>query len=188
MNHRDLLTRLLPPESYSPLATPLAEELASEGNALDASAASAKQAAGGITPFFASQLLPDWERVCGITPVVGAPYQVRLQAVLAKLSETGGLSISYFTRLAAGLGYTVTIDEPRPFRAGNSRAGQRIAAFDVIWVWRVNVAGSATRAYRFRAGMSRAGERLTYSADPVIESMFNALKPAHTQAVYTYLG
>ncbi|SOZ12093.1 YmfQ family protein [Cupriavidus taiwanensis] len=188
MSHRDLLARLLPPTSYTPAAVRINAELIAEGAALDGAQTAAAGVLGGVTPFFAKELLADWERVCDLSPSAGAPYQVRLQAVLAKLAETGGLSIAYFVGLAKGLGYTINIDEPQPFRAGSSRAGQRLAAFDVIWVWRVNVAGSATRAYRFRAGMSRAGERLTYAADPVIESMFNALKPAHTQAVYTYLG
>lgn len=186
MTHAGLLALLLPAESYNPAASPLQQELWAEGNSLDVALAYAKKVEGAITPFFAGELLSDWERVCGITATPGAPYQVRLQAVLAKLAETGGLSIPYFTRLAGGLGYIITIDEPQPFRAGSSRAGQRIAAFDVIWVWRVNVAGGAVRTYRFRAGMSRAGERLAYAADPVIENVFNELKPAHTLAVFSY--
>ncbi|WP_316154697.1 YmfQ family protein [Cupriavidus sp. BIC8F] len=186
MSHSDLLARLLPPTSYTPSAALINAELVAEGAALDGAHAAAAGVLGGVTPFFAKELLGDWERMCDLSPSAGAPYQVRLQAVLAKLAETGGLSMSYFVGLAKGIGYTITIDEPHPFRAGSSRSGQRLAAFDIIWVWRVNVSGGATRAYRFRAGMSRAGERLTYAADPVIKSVFNELKPAHTLAVFTY--
>ncbi|MDK3025588.1 DUF2313 domain-containing protein [Cupriavidus taiwanensis] len=186
MTHADLLGRLLPPVSYSPTAPRIAAELSAEGAVLDGAQASAARVSDAVTPFFAGELLPDWERVCGLTPVIGAPYQVRLQAVLAKLAETGGLSIPYFTRVAQGMGYTITIDEPQPYRAGSSRAGQRLAPLEITWVWRVNVAGNAVRTYRFRAGMGRAGERLAYAADPVIEARFNELKPAHTLAVFTY--
>ncbi|KAG0162037.1 hypothetical protein DFQ30_004343, partial [Apophysomyces sp. BC1015] len=185
VTHADLLACLLPPISYVPTEPRLRAQLAAEGAALDAAQGNAARVLGGMTPIFADTLLADWERVCGLTGVGGAPYQARLQAVLSKLAEMGSLSISYLVQMAKRMGYTIMIDEPQPCRAGSGRAGQRLAVFDVIWVWRVNVQGGAVRAYRFRAGMSRAGERLTYAADPVIESVFNELKPAHTLAIFT---
>lgn len=186
MMHAELLALLLPPESYAPRGRALRAELCAEGAALDTSQKRADTVKGAITPLNAEQLLPDWERICGITPPAGGVYQQRLQAVLAKLAETGGLSIPYFIHLAAGVGFQITIDEPSPFRAGSSRAGQRLTGEEVIWVWRVNVRGSATRTYRFRAGVSRAGERLTYASEPVLETVLNDLKPAHTLVVFTY--
>jgi len=186
MKHRDLLTLLMPPGSYAPGAPRLAAELAADGNALDTSATNLARAKGALTPFFAEQLLPEWERVCGLSPSADATYQARQQGVLAKLAETGGLSIPYFTRLAAGLGYTIAIDEPQPYRAGINRAGERLQPADILWVWRVVVRGRAVRAYRFRAGQSAAGERLTQFGDPVIEDIFDALKPAHTFVYFAY--
>ncbi|WP_235088145.1 putative phage tail protein [Chromobacterium sp. Beijing] len=124
MNHDELLTLLLPPTSYAAATGgSLEAELSAEGNALDVVQASARSAVGGVTPFLSQQMLLDWERVCGITPAANAPYQQRLQTVLAKLAEIGGLSIPYFIRLAAGLGYQITINEPQPFRAGLNCAG-----------------------------------------------------------------
>lgn len=185
MNHAELLALLLPPVSYAPTGSALQAELLAEGKALDTALASADRAQDAITPFFAEQLLPDWERVCGITPPASAGYQQRLQAVLAKLAETGGLSIPYFTHLAAGMGYQVTINEPQPFRAGINRAGDPIFAEDIMWVWQVIVAGQS-RSYLLRAGQSTAGERLTSFGDPVIETVFNDLKPAHTFVYFAY--
>jgi uncharacterized protein YmfQ (DUF2313 family) len=106
--------------------------------------------------------------------------------VLAKLAETGGLSIPYFTRLAAGMGYRVTINEPQPFRAGINRAGEQLWVADILWVWQVVVHGDTTQTYRFQAGMSAAGERLTAFGDQVIESVFNDLKPADTFVYFAY--
>ena len=186
MGHAELLALLLPPVSYAPGGAVLQAELAAEGKTLDATLASAERARGAVTPFFAEQLLPDWERVCGITPPSGAPYQQRLQTVLAKLAETGGLSIPYFTHLAAGMGYRVTIHEPQPFRAGINRAGDTLWAQDIQWVWQVVVHGDTVLAYRFRTGQSAAGERLTAFGDPVIESVFGDLKPAHTFVYFAY--
>lgn len=185
MGHTDLLALLLPQNSYAPNGTTLQAELAAEGQALDTTLSSANRVQGAITPFFAEQLLPDWERVCGITPPATAPYQQRLQAVLAKLSETGGLSIPYFIRLAAGMGYQITLVEPQPFRAGVSRCGDTLWVSDILWAWQVVVA-SQSRSYLFQVGMSAAGERLLSFGDPIIEAVFQDLKPAHTFVYFAY--
>ena len=186
MKHAELLALLLPPESYAPAAAPLAQELKAEGNALDAAMANTKRVSGGITPFLAAQLLPDWERVCGIVPSATSSYQQRLQTVIAKLAEIGGLSIPYFKRLASSMGYEITIKEPQPFRAGVNRAGDQLWTGDIIWVWQVIVHGGLIREYRFRAGQSAAGEPLTAFGDPVIEGVFQDLKPAHTFVYFAY--
>ena len=186
MSHAKLLALLLPPGSYAPTGPHLKAELVAEGQALDITVASSERAKGAVTPFFAEQLLPDWERVCGITPASGAGYQQRLQAVLAKLAETGGLSIPYFTRLAAGMGYQISINEPQPFRAGVNCAGDQLWTADILWVWQVLVEGDYGRVYRLRAGQSAAGERLSMFGDAVIETVFNDLKPAHTFVYFAY--
>lgn len=186
MNHDELLTLLLPPVSYAPGDGTLQAELTAEGKALDVVQVSARYVVGGVTPFLAQQLLPNWERVCGITPPASAPYQQRLQAVLAKLAEIGGLSIPYFIRLAAGLGYQITINEPQPFRAGVNRAGDTLWVSDIVWVWQVVVHSDSARVFRFQAGLSAAGERLSAFGDPVIEEVMNDLKPAHTFVYFAY--
>ncbi|MGD1823702.1 Phage tail protein [Chromobacterium violaceum] len=186
MRHESLLAMLLPPVSYAH-GPALRVELAAEGRALDETMLSLDRAGGGITPFAAGEMLADWERVCGITPPADAPYQQRLQLVLAKLAETGGLSIPYFIRLAAGMGIRIDINEPQPFRAGMSRAGDTVWAADITWVWQVVVHASAgARNYRFQTGQSAAGERLLTFGDPVIEAVFSDLKPAHTLVSFAY--
>ncbi|EAR2938374.1 DUF2313 domain-containing protein [Salmonella enterica] len=186
MQHSDLLAALLPPVSYPPQAPRLRAELNAEGRMFDALYSGVKSVTGAVTPFYAESLLPDWERVLGVTAETQASYQQRLSRVLAKLAETGGLSIPYFTRLAMSMGYRITIDEPEPFRAGVGRAGDRIYTPDIIFMWRVNVFTTLLQNYRFRAGQSAAGERLSWFADAVIESVFNDLKPAHTYCYFTY--
>jgi uncharacterized protein YmfQ (DUF2313 family) len=186
MTSAALLAALLPPVSYAPTAPKMQITLRAEGAALDAAQRSADRVRASVTPFGAVELLPDWERVLGLTAQGG--YQERLNAVLAKLAEVGGLSIPYFLRLAERLGYTITIDEPQPFRAGTSRAGDSLYISDVIWCWRVVVTGTAAglRIFQFRAGSSTAGERLLAFGDPVIEAVFEDLKPAHTFVYFAY--
>lgn len=183
---KELLSLLLPPVSYSPNAEQLSVELTAEGNALSATKARANDALGAVTPLRANGLLSDWERVLGITPAQGLSYQQRLEDVLIKVAETGGLSIPYFKGLAKKMGYDITIDELMPFRCGVSRCGQRLASTNIRFVWRVNVGSSSVKKYYFRTGVSRCGERLMSSRDAIIESVFNELKPAHTLCVFNY--
>ena len=186
MNSAELLGLLLPQVSYDPNGLRIKSELSAEGTQLDKVKEHAQLVLGAITPFYASDLLPDWERLLAILPPNESTYQQRLERVIAKLAETGGLSIPYFIRLAGSLGCTITITEPQPFRAGIGRAGDKIYAPDIIHVWEVNIYGSSTPIYQFRAGISPAGEGLTSFGDAIIETVFNDLKPAHSYVVFKY--
>ena len=188
-NHADLLGRLLPPVSYDPTAPRLATDLGAEGKALDRALADADLIAASVVPsYFVTQLLADWERLCGTTPSPDATIQQRVSAVIAKINETGGLSIPYFTQLAASLGYTIEIVEPQPFRVDSSRIGDTIYIEDIIFVWQVVVEGAPNLAYYFRVGQSAVGERLLSFSDPVLEQVFTDLKPAHTFVYFAYQG
>lgn len=184
--HADLLGRLLPPVSYDPNEPSLATELTAEGAALDRTQSDSDALAREIIPFYAQQLLPDWERVCGLTPALDAPLQQRIASVVAKINETGGLSIPYFKRLAQSLGYAIEIVEPQPFRVDESRVGEALYIEDIIYEWEVVVQGAPTLLYWFRVDESAVGESLLSFGDPVIEAVFQDLKPAHTFVSFSY--
>jgi len=187
MSHASLLARLLPSVSYDPNAPRLAAELAAEGRTLDRTDASVANVRDSVSPGHAVELLPDWERVCGLTPEAGSPYAQRLAAVLAKLRETGGLSIAWFIKLAASLGYDVSITEFTAFYVDFSCTdADALYEADVHWVWHVHIAGGTTRTYLFYVDAACVDEALMSFADPVIEAVFNDLKPAHTFAVFDY--
>lgn len=186
MKSAHLLASLLPPVSYDPSAPGVAATLVAEGAQLDRAMASANRVLGAITPWDAGEMILDWERVLGLASVGG--YQQRVDQVLAKLAEIGGLSIPYFTALAKRLGYTITIIEPTPFYADLSRAGDAVYDEDVIWCWQIVVSGaSGMREYPFRASASAAGDRVLSFGDPVIEEVMNDLKPGHTYVNFAYL-
>lgn len=185
MSYQDILRGLLPPVSYARNAPRVRAQAEIDGAALDAMAESAQSVADAVDPRSAGQMLADWERLLGLDGT-GKNRQRRVLAVMAKLNETGGLSIPYFVRLAEAAGYQIQIDEPQPFRAGVNRAGDRLAPQEIMWVWHVNVRGGNNRITRFRAGISAAGDRLTDYGDAVIETVIQDLKPAHTAVRFTY--
>ncbi|WP_140186098.1 YmfQ family protein [Providencia stuartii] len=183
---KSILKQLLPPVSYSIDGIILDAELKAEGDVFTQGELSASQIRNSVTPFFAGDLLSDWERILGLSPQKHSSYQQRLNQVLFKLSETGGLSIPYFIALAKNIDYDIQIEEPDPFRASANRAGERLMPEDALWVWIVHINSSNVNFFRFRADGSTAGEPLSFYADSIIESLFDELKPAHTFCYFIY--
>lgn len=139
-------------------------------------------------PATTNELLVDWERVAGLpdkcSGVLEETLQGRKNALLTKLTSNGGQSPAYFIELAASLGYTVTIEEFRPFRAGISKAGDALTNGPWAFTWRVRA--PETSVISFRAGVSAAGERLRSWGNDTLECKINQLKPAHTIALFAY--
>ena len=179
MKHADLLAMLMP-SSYDQTDPLLTAGLYADGSALDSAKASADAVLAAVTPYGAGSMIGDWERVLAIVPPATATYQQRVDTAVAKIAQTGGLSIPYFTQLAARLGYTVTIDEFAPPQVGIAKIGCKLWAEDMRWVWRVNINGSGMVGYKARAGTAKAGDPILSFQDPVIEQVFNDLKPAFT--------
>ena len=189
MSYQEVLLGLLPPVSYARSGARVRRQAQIDARALDGVARSAEAAAGACLPDTSGALLADWERVLGLEAAnVGKPYAARLSAVLLKINAVGGLSIPYFIQLAQSAGYTITIDEPQPFRVGVNRAGGRLAPEEIMWVWVVNVQAQSQTVFYFRAGGSTAGERLSSFSDSVIESVFQDLKPAHSFVRFAYMN
>lgn len=139
-------------------------------------------------PRTAYELLPDWEKTCGLPDAcagLGASLQERRAAVVARVTHRGGQSPAYFQGLAASLGYAATVSEHQPFRAGQGRAGDPVYGPDWIFAWRVTTAQTAPRAL-FRAGQSAAGERLASWGLEPLECAVRAAAPAHTHVIFSY--
>ena len=98
--------------------------------------------AGGF-PATATMLLPEWELTLGLPGPCMQGHEEdegqRQRAVLSKWVATGGLSRDYFIAVAKALGFTITITEYRPLRAGMSGAGQPLNHGDWQFTWGVTV-------------------------------------------------
>jgi len=187
VRYTELLLSLLPPSSYSPSGERIKAEARAEAGLLERIEAGARQAVAAITPISAVDTLPDWERVCGLAVHADASRQERLNAVLAKLRELGGLSIPYFKSLALRLGYVIEITEFEPFLLDYGHLDRDLFyEQDVIWIWQVTITGGQVRTFPFYLDASSVDERLLSFRDSVIESYIQELKPAHTYVTFDY--
>lgn len=137
-------------------------------------------------PASAQELLPDWEASLGLPdPCAGVQptMELRRLAVHSRLTARGGQSVSYFVEVAAALGYAVTVEEFLPFRFGQP-FGRPLAGSAWAHAWRVRVAGSTVRPFRF--GVSKMGEPFATWGGKELECALRAAAPAHAILIFAY--
>ena len=138
-------------------------------------------------PRSSSELLSDWERVCGLPDPcvanIAQSVQQRRAAVEARLTSVGGQSREYYRAYAFRLGYEITIDEFPPFVAGSS-AGDQVHNNSWAHTWRIN--SGAVTVQDFRVGEAAVGEALRTWGNEALECALNKLKPAHTVLLFAY--
>lgn len=182
MSHKDALKQLIPID----LGGVFEDDLELEGQQLDAVEARAQDLLLEVFPDTATALITDWERYVGITSEDGKPLQARRDAVVAKLRATGASSRQDFIDLAANMGFTITINEPQPPRAGIARAGvARVYGAEIVFCWQVTM--TTQTLFDARAGIAKAGDRIRWKdSDVSLESILIELKPAHTYVTFFY--
>ena len=189
-HYREQLKALLPPGRAFPrergstldaLLDALAQELARVDVRSD-------ELSRDAVPSLTAELLPDWERVAGLpdncSGLLAETIQARRADLVSKLTSRGGQSPAYFIEVAAALGYDVTIEEFRPFRAGMSVAGDALTNGDWVFAWRI-IAPEETIRY-FLAGQSAAGEPLADWGNAALECRLRKIAPAHTIPIFAY--
>jgi uncharacterized protein YmfQ (DUF2313 family) len=138
-------------------------------------------------PATAVELLPEWEESLGLPdPCAGESPTIaeREGQVVARLTNTGGQSVPFFTGYAANLGYTVSIQEFAPARIGISRIGDPLNSEAWAHVWRVN-APSVTVTYAL-CGSACVGDPLATWGNAVLECELRRIAPAHTVVQFAY--
>lgn len=133
------------------------------------------------------ELLAEWEAWAGLPDsCIGEPPTIvqRRHALHERVTSSGGQSRDYFIRLAANLGYEVTITEFRPARTSIAAAGDAITNGDWIFAWQVNA--PETTVTEATAGSAAAGEPLRSWGNQALECAIRKRKPAHTYVLFTY--
>ena len=188
MSYEAVLRQLLPLE----LDGVFDQDLAVEGQQLDAVDATIAGLRGDVFPDTANEMIAAWEALYLVTPGAGAALAARQAVMVGKLSQLGDIKKPALIKIAAGLGYTiyirdytaamsdwlcagdeVIVDEPLiPFTAGYGSAGDTLAFFDywLNWIWEVVVVSSPPAP-----------------SVPNLEQLLSSLRPAHIQLNFTYL-
>lgn len=189
--YRDLLAALAPPGAALPkdLDSEWMQLLAALGAELARLDGRADDLSDEADPRSALELLTDYERVCGLPDGCtgdATTLQERRDRVVATLTAQGGQSLAYFQSLAEGLGYSVTIEEFRPFICGLSCCDDTLGgAASNRHYWRVRVHGP--RVTLFRCGASRCSDLLGSIAEAEdLECLLQRLAPAHTVLIFAY--
>jgi len=142
-----------------------------------------------LNPATTTQLIDAWEADVGIPnecePVATTLEQRRIAVIRKlKLQGRGGASRAFFEFLASEFGYTATVNDCFPARAGRLRAGDRL--FGMLWLHWFQVQSENYVVTDFRAGANRSGERLREFYNSELECVIERSKPAHTRVQFLY--
>lgn len=143
-----------------------------EGQVLDSLYALLESITLEISPTTAVHTLDRWEAEYGIIPDSSVSPSVRRGVVKARMREKanikkGTLSRDVFINIADAMGYSVTIEEaPGMFRAGISRAGDRVYSSQLLWVWTVVVH--------------------SVSVAPELEAVITDIAPPYSKVLFRY--
>lgn len=181
------LKLLMPPEAYNIAGPILTSLLASEALALEDAKLSGDLLYEKTWPDTGAAL-EEWERVLGLPDTCVANENLtagqRIASVIAKLRGMGGQSRAFYIQLAASLGYSITITEFRPARAGIAVAGDAINGDSWTSAWLVNA--QEVNVFVARAGSAAAGEPLAVWGNKSLECRLASVQPAHTTLIFGY--
>lgn len=133
-------------------------------------------------PATSAALLTEWEETLGLPDSCYrssvSTVSDRQGQVVAKFAYAGGQTPQYFIDVAAKLGYSVTITQYTPARAGITRAG--MPAYSSAWAFAWTVNGPTISVQYARAGSARAGDPLAVWGNSLLLCKLAQIAPAHT--------
>jgi len=163
MSHYHSLKALFPID-LGPLSD---AEMQVEGSQLDSALMQTESLTKEFFSATATNTLEQWEREYAIPASPEKTIEDRRMAINARMLERAGMSTRYFVDVAWALGYEIEITEsPQPFRAGISKAGDRVYAPGVLWEWTVLVVNA-------------------HEAPELVE-LFNDLNPPHLRLTFVF--
>lgn len=137
-------------------------------------------------PHKTEKLLPVWEELYELVPGDTDPLEIRRNRLLAKYLARGGMSIPYFTALAAAMGYTITITEYLPRRFGDP-FGEPYRGEDWYWRWLVTIWTDTAVPFRMRQFGDPFGEPYTYYTEGQdLIDLIQELRPAWTTVSFEF--
>jgi uncharacterized protein YmfQ (DUF2313 family) len=160
--HADVLSQLFPLK----LQGVLEADLLAEGGAFDAERSAINATLSEMFCDTADETLARWEARYAIIPPPGASKDQRRAAIVARKRQRGGCDDGYYVRVAAGLGYTITITPHDDLCRLPATLPDSLYEKGDLWKWTVTVLGE--------------------SSAPDLEAVLNDIKRAHTQITFVY--
>nr|WP_284701397.1 putative phage tail protein [Rhodoplanes tepidamans] len=141
-----------------------------------------------VDPRSATVMLPDFERLLGADPcgrnIAALPLDERRRLAHSRYTARGGASRLYFEGVAEKRGTPIVITNLVVSQAGLLEAGDEIVGISEAFTFSVQLPLGLWKVAE--AGELAAGD-LIYSFEPSdLECEIGRLKPAHTEAVFTY--
>lgn len=137
------------------------------------------------------ELLPEWAAFVDLagscTDGLPRTADERRFEVFRKLVLPGGQNRYHLVQVAQGLGYDVELEDVQEFhafRVGISRVGDALYEDEAAFLFAVHAPEFTPRFAR--AGVTVAGEPLVSFGNHLLECTLDAIKPAHTLALYFY--
>jgi uncharacterized protein YmfQ (DUF2313 family) len=157
-------------------------------------------------PRITTEMLDWWEQAWGLPdPCYTGPSTIaeRQKALVMRMTMMGGQSRAFFIKMAAYIGYTITISEYRPYMAGLDSCGDnreyradgslgewpaQVGHPAMRFVWTVHV--KAPRLTWARASKAQVGidPLLKIARAEDLECIIRRWRPAHTEVLFDYSG
>lgn len=187
-----MLLALLPtgPAWRAPIGSVLRTELEAMAQELARVEAALELALDECDPQTTQLMLLEWETELGLPDECSELYETvaeRRGAVLAKLTDTGGMRPEDYEELAmvyAEEGYVVRVVDYQPFVVDGSSVGEALTNDEWTYAFGVQAPGITFRD--FNVGVSVAGEPLRTWGNTKLACVIDRYKPAHAVAVLEY--
>lgn len=141
-----------------------------------------------VVPLTTSEMLSAREIEAGLPDSCTAKNEtffVRRERLIQKWRSRGGLTPAYLVDVGKSAGFDITVQEPRPFRAGQSMAGHSLTNDPWRHWFRVSARENTVKD-TFRAGLGRAGEPLRVWGNETLECLITKAKPAQSAVQFSY--
>ena len=123
----------------------------------------------------AGELIADYESDYGLYEEnieLGKTTEERIQSIIGKLLEYGSTDKNYFIEIAAGLGYTIIIEEFVPAICDVVVCGDPVGHLSNLFWWKVWIV---------------IEEGINYNIERIIQE-FDKFKPSHTLVLFDFYG
>lgn len=148
------------------------------------------------------ELLLDWERVVGTPDECNLEWgttAARRAAIVARFTDAGGQTPQHLVDVAEALGFTITVEEYRPFEGGISTGGEGGTlpdGSDYRTGWAVEgedvhvfmIHGPIASPIFAECGVSACGDPLVDFDNEVLRCAMRRIKPAQTDVLFDLTG